>query len=161
MKNQKILETSRSFYSMTEKERGHYLEFIKSIIKDAPILNKMDSIVQKNVQHYDTDFYVCDISLLNKFKNDAFIWAIRDCGTHIFIIKKEILNVYDEKCDLSYFGQELECYYSRIKKIYFCDNSISGKLKQISIKTAFDRLKDYEELLNHQVKVGRKNEKDL
>lgn len=51
------------------------------------LLQKMTNLVNKTVKHYKEDFTVYDVKHLDEIeaegKNAAFMWIIRECGTHI------------------------------------------------------------------------------
>ncbi len=55
------------------------------------VLNQMQILVEKNVEHYKSDFYEHDISFYNGLENNSrFIWIVRNSGTNSCGIYRDV-----------------------------------------------------------------------
>lgn len=71
-----------------KKERVRQLRRLWKTHKDRPVVQQMDALVQKLVQHFHQDFYYHDLMIMESY-HGQFGWLVGECGTHFLKLEAE------------------------------------------------------------------------
>jgi hypothetical protein len=86
----------------------------------------MDAIAEENVKHYLTDYTNHDKPWIEKNEGKAFIWIVRDSGTHLVSeCTKETTHQVFEGQDMNYIesARVVLDYYKDQAKFFYCDKN--------------------------------------
>lgn len=142
-----------AYYEKSEKQQENTLNYRRRKIHtgDNELLKSMMYIAEKSLNNHIADFYIHDVELVKNYKDDAFLWVVRDYGTHYINLHVDCFTDDNEWDSLYYFNcvlQNAESSLSKIKGIYYCQNDTLKKVNKVKATLI---LQQYENLIRNSI----------
>lgn len=119
-----------TYYEASDELREEILQQIKKhIALKKGYLLAMQTIVEKKLKSYKTDFYLHDVQRLTIFEGDSQIWILRDSGTQLLNLDWDSSDEYGNSTNLQSFDSFMR--HTKVNGIYHVSPS-ENTVKKIS-----------------------------